>query len=479
MSLPLPPGPRGLDNVRFVLGTASDFMKPLCEMATDYGEVAATQARGRLIVSISSAEAARHILVTNQDNYGKGIEYELLRICLGDGLLTSEGEVWRRQRSQVQPMFAKRHLSDFTEHMTAATTDALDGSLLGSMKDGEVIDVNRAMMELTLDIVGRALFGADLTGATASRVGPAMNNVLTLGTRMARRLPTYAASMLPGMNLKRAIALNPEGRRFQRSLDELKMVIDEVLLERGALGDTGDDLLGLLLSARDEETGETMSREQIGDELLTFMLAGHETTSNALSWTWRQLSLNPAARQRLFDEVDQVLGDRVPSMEDVDLLPWTRACVEEAMRITPPVWMVGRKALADDEINGFHIPAGSSMMVLITMIHRDPKLWPNPEGYDPERFLPENTKGRIRQAYMPFGAGRRICVGSTFAIIEATLLAAMISRRLAFDLPRGAVVEADAAITQRPRNGLPMSVHPRVAVGTAHGERVAEQPVSA
>lgn len=471
MSQPLPPGPRGLDNARFVLGTASDFMKPLCEMATDYGDVAATHARGRLIVSISSAEAARHVLVTNQDNYGKGIEYELLRIVLGDGLLTSEGEVWRRQRKLVQPMFAKRHLSDFTEHMTAATADALDGPLLGSLADGEVVDVNRTMMELTLDIVGRALFGADLTGATAARVGPAMNDVLRLGTRMARRLPTYAASMLPGMNLRRAIALNPEGRRFQRSLDELKKVIDEVLLDRAAQGDAGDDLLGLLLSARDDETGEMMSKQQIGDELMTFMLAGHETTSNALSWTWCQLSLNPAARQRLFDEVDTVLGGRVPTMEDVDRLPWTRACIEEAMRITPPVWMVGRKALVDDEISGFRIPAGSSLMVLITMIHRDPKLWPNPEGYDPERFLPENSKGRPRQAYMPFGAGRRICVGSTFAIIEATLLAAMISRRLAFDLPRGAVIEAEAAITQRPRDGLPMTVQRRVEANRGLGGR--------
>ncbi len=462
MSGQLPPGPRGLDNVRFVLATSRDFMKPLCEMASEYGEVASTHARGRHIVAISSSEAARHVLVTNQDNYNKGIEYELLRIVLGEGLLTSESEVWRRQRKLVQPMFAKRHLSAFTEHMTAATADALDSGPFASGGSGEVLDVNREMMELTLDVVGRALFGADLTGETAARVGPAMNDALKLGTRMARRLPTFVASMLPGMNLERAIALNPEGRRFQRSLEELRKVIDEVLLERSSQGSAGEDLLGLLLSARDDETGEAMSREQIGDELMTFMLAGHETTSNALTWTWQQLSLNPWARERLFNEVDEVLGDRTPTMEDVESLPWTRACIEEAMRIMPPVWMVGRRAIEDDEIDGFHIPAGSSLMVLITMIHRDPKLWPNPEGYDPERFLPGNTKGRPRQAYMPFGAGRRICVGSTFAIVESTLLAAMISRRLSFDLPRGAVVEADAAITQRPRNGLPMSVHRRI-----------------
>ncbi len=398
---------------------------------------------------------------TNQDNYTKGIEYELLRIVLGEGLLTSEGELWRRQRRLVQPMFAKRHLSDFTGHMTAATVDALEGEPLGATGEGETLDVNRAMMELTLDVVGRALFGADLSGDTAARVGPAMNDVLQLGTRMARRLPTYAASMLPGMNLERALALNPESRRFQRALAELRKVIDEVLLDRAARADSGEDLLGLMVSARDGETGETMSRQQIGDELMTFMLAGHETTSNALSWMWRQLSLNPWARERLFEEVDDAIGDRIPTMDDMDRLPWTRACVEEAMRITPPVWMVGRRAKADDEINGYRIPAGSSVMVLITMIHRDPKLWPNPEGFDPGRFMPGAGADRPRQAYMPFGAGRRICVGSTFAIVEATLLAAMISRRMYFDLPRGAEVEAEAAITQRPRYGLPMTVGTR------------------
>jgi cytochrome P450 len=457
----LPPGPRGLDNLRFLFSTAEDFMKPLCRMARDYGEIASTHARGRHIVAVSGSDAARHVLLTNQDNYTKGIEYELLRIVLGEGLLTSEGEVWRRQRKLVQPMFAKRHLSDFTEHMTAATTDALDGATLGQTGNGETLDVNRAMMELTLDVVGRALFGADLSGDTAARVGPAMNDVLQLGTRMARRLPTYAASMLPGMNLERALSLNPESRRFQRALAELRRVIDEVLLDRASSVDAGDDLLGLMVAARDEETGRPMSRQQIGDELMTFMLAGHETTSNALSWMWRQLSLNPWARERLFEEVDEAIGDRTPTMDDVDRLPWTRACIEEAMRITPPVWMVGRRAVEDDEIGGYLVPAGSSVMVLITMIHRDPKLWPNPEGFDPGRFMPGAAADRPRQAYMPFGAGRRICVGSTFAMVEATLLAAMISRRMYFDLPRGSVVEAEAAITQRPRHGLPMTVHMR------------------
>lgn len=457
----LPPGPRGLDQKRFLLASTRDFKAPMMDVALKYGEVAGTWTRGRHFVIVSGHEAARHVLITNQDNYAKGIEYELLRVVLGEGLLTSEGETWRKQRRLVQPLFAKRHISAFTGHMTKATLDELDGGHFKDLEAGQIVDINQSMMALTLDVVGRALFGADLSGETARRVGPAMNDVLGLGTRMTRRLPTYLLSNLPGMNLQKAMSLNPEGRRFQRSLAALRQVIDDLLIERRAQADSGADLLGMMLDATDESTGEGMSRQQIGDELMTFMLAGHETTSNALSWMWRRLSLNPAARDRMFAEVDEVLGDRIPTMDDVDRLPWTRACVEESMRIDSPVWTVGRRALADDTINGFHIPADSSVMVLISMIHRDPGIWTNPEGFDPSRFLPENSKGRPRHAYMPFGAGRRVCVGSTFATVEATLVAAMIARRFRFDLPRGSEVEAEAAITLRPRHGLPMHVFPR------------------
>jgi len=458
---PLPPGPKGAKAAKFLFDSTRDFKRPMSDMAIEYGEVAHVKNRRRDFIVVSGHEAAEHVLIGNQGNYRKGLEYELLRIVLGEGLLTSEGETWRKQRRLVQPMFAKRYLKNFTAHMTQATAEVLDGEPFADLADGQVIDVSEAMMALTLDIVGRALFGADLSGETARKVGPAMNDVLSLGTKMTRRLPTFLLAHLPGMNLEKAIGVNPEGRRFQRALADLKSVIDQMLEERSRQSDPGDDLVGLMLTARDEETGATMSREQIGDELMTFMLAGHETTSNALAWTWRRLSLNPGARERLFDEVDTVLGDRIPDMDDLDRLPWARACVEEAMRVDSPVWTVGRQAIEEDEILGYRIPKGASVMVLISMIHRDPRIWANPEGYDPVRFLPENVKGRPRHAYMPFGAGRRVCVGSTFATVEATLLAAMISRHLRFDLPRGAEVEAEAVITLRPKNGLPMHVFHR------------------
>lgn len=462
----IPPGPRGLDAAKFVLNTTQDFLGPVTRMSLEYGPVASTYSRGRTLVVVAEHEMARQVLVTNQDNYEKGMEYELLRMVLGNGLLTSEGDLWRRQRTLVQPMFAKRHLGEFAGHMTRATSDILDFGALADLGDGDLIDVNQAMTELTLDVVGRALFGADLSGETARRVGPAMNSVLTLGVRMARRLPTFLLASLPGMNLQRSFSLNPENIGFRRAVAELDQVIDEVLGEREGKADKGEDLVGLMLSVTDPETGEGMSRSQIAAELMTFMLAGHETTSNALSWTFRWLSLNPEARERMFAEIDEVVGDRVPGMDDADRLPWTRAVIEESMRLTPPVFMVGRKAREDDEIGGYRIPAGSSVMVLIRLIHRDPRVWDNPEGFDPGRFLPENRAGRPTQAYMPFGAGRRICVGSSFAMIEAVLLMAMISRRYRFDLLPGIEIEEDASITLRPRNGLPMVARPRTAIGS-------------
>ena len=457
----LPPGPRGIDAARFVLSTTRDFLGPVSRMRVEYGPISSTYSRGRTLVVVAEHEMARQVLVTNQDNYEKGMEYELLRIVLGNGLLTSEGELWRRQRNLVQPMFAKRHLGDFTGYMTKATSDALDHGALSGLGEGDVVDMNAAMMELTLDVVGRALFGADLTGETARRVGPALNDVLTLGVKMARRLPTFLVAGLPGMDLQKALALNPEIAAFRSAVSELDAVVEEVLDERDARPDKGEDLVGLMLQTIDPETGERMSRSQVAAEIMTFMLAGHETTSNALSWTFRWLSLNPEARDRMFAEVDETLGDRIPDMEDAERLPWTRAVIEESMRLTPPVFVIGRKAKEDDEIGGYRVPAGSSVMVLIRMIHRDPRVWDNPEGFDPTRFLPENRAGRPTQAYMPFGAGRRICVGSTFAMIEAVLLLAMISRRHRFDLLPGVQIEEDASITLRPRDGLPMLARPR------------------
>ena len=205
-----------------------------------------------------------------------------------------------------------------------------------------------------------------------------------------------------------------------------------------------------------------MSREQVRDELVTFMLAGHETTANGLAWMWYLLSRSPEARDRLHAEVDEVLGGRVPTADDVERLPYTSACFQEALRLYPPAWVIEREAVADDEIDGHPIPAGATLIMPTYLIHRDPRLWPNPEGFDPRRFLPENARAHPRYAYLPFGAGRRVCVGAGFAILEGTLIAAMIAQRFTFDLAPGVRVVPEPTVTLRPRDGLPMTRLARV-----------------
>jgi cytochrome P450 len=260
--------------------------------------------------------------------------------------------------------------------------------------------------------------------------------------------------------MERALRLRPiRQRRFRARIRELdELVAAMIASHRDRHGD--DDLLTLLLGAREEDTGAPMSDRQIRDEVVTFLTAGHETTANALSWMWMLLSRHPEHRDRLEAEVDEVLAGRTPSFADADRLPFTRAVIQETLRLYPPVWIIGRRAVADDVIDGVRIPAGASVAVLIYLTHRDPDIWPNPEGFDPSRFLPDRAGGRPRGAYVPFAAGRRVCVGNTFALTEATLLTAMIAQRYRLDLDPTERVEPEPLITLRP-SGLTMRLRPR------------------
>jgi len=215
----------------------------------------------------------------------------------------------------------------------------------------------------------------------------------------------------------------------------------------------GDDLLNLLLNVEDPEGGH-LPLKRVRDEVTTFMLAGHETTANALVWMWYLLALNTAARDRMLEEVDSVLGDRRPTVDDVAALPWTTACFQEAMRFYPPAWVIPRVAVRDDEIGGHRIRKGATVIIPIHRIHHDERFWPDPETYDPSRFMPGAAEGRHRSAYLPFGGGRRICIGTSFALMEATLITAMMSRSFVYDLKPGHPVEPEATLTLRPRHGV-------------------------
>lgn len=458
-----PPGPRGREVGRRLLRMA-DQEGPLefLDRMAAYDDVALLDTPGQKIVVVRGPEAVRHVLVANQDNYRKSSQYELLEPVLGRGLVTSSGELWQRQRKLVQPMFAKRHLVPFADHMAAAGRDALD-AWGREYADGRAVDVADEILHIGLDTVGRALVGHDFTDR-AGDFGAALGNVLHQVGAIARSTGTTIGQYVPGMTVQRAAAITAP-RRWRsgvRSADVMVGIVGEIIDDRlrNGHGDK-DDLLRLLMEAEDEGTGERMDRQQVLDELLTFVAAGHETTAHGLAWMTYLLSQHPEARERMEAEVDEVLGDDMPTAEDCDRLPWTTACFQEAMRLYPPVWHVQRVAIEDDVVGGYRIDAGTLMMVSIWSTHRDPKVWENPAGFDPRRWLGDAPKERPRFSYLPFGGGRRVCVGQGFAMMNATILAAMIAQRFRFDLVPGAKIVLDPTVTIRPLHGIPMRISRR------------------
>jgi cytochrome P450 len=410
-----------------------------------------------------------HVLFDAVDHYQKSIEYELLRAAVGLSLFTDEDDSWRRHRMLLNPVLAKRHLESLFELMVEPVE-----AFVGKLDDGSdriALDMSHGMTELTLDVVGSALFGRGMADL-ARRIG---RNV-TAGLRGAERATRLILIFNPPAVLARLAALAvrhvPIWPPPINGLHDVLATIDEtvwgVIEERRQHPGRDDDLLGLLLSVRDED-GKRLPLKRVRDEACTFMLAGHETTANALSWMWYLLAINHDARERMLAEVDEVLGGRRPTFADVDRLQWTQACFLEAMRVFPPAWIIPRKCVKDDLIGGHRIRSGAAILIPIHALHHDPRFWPDPEVFDPTRFLPENARSHHRSAYLPFGAGRRVCAGKAFAVIEGTIVTAMMSQRFTYEVVPGYPVVPEATLTLRPRHGLPMIARRRraAAVGEA------------
>jgi cytochrome P450 len=347
----------------------------------------------------------------------------------------------------MQPVFHRQRIAGFARLMTAA---ALEMLARWEAETVERCDLADEMMRLTLAIVGRALFSIDLA-REAHAVGPAF-------TTVNRHLGQFNLMLLLPFLPTRA------NRRFRKAVAELDQVVWRVIGERrksGADGEDRGDLLSMLLAARDADTGEGMSDRQLRDEIITLMLAGYETTANALTWTFYLLAQNADAERRLHEEVDAVLGARPPEADDLPRLVWTRMVIEEAMRLYPPAWIVTRGAIEDDELAGHRIAAGSIVMASPWVTHRHPDFWPEPERFDPERFSPERAAGRHRYAYFPFGGGPRLCIGSGFAMTEAQLILATVAQRHRFRLEPGYRATPEPLITLRPRGGMPVTVERR------------------
>ncbi len=434
------PGPRG----HFLFGSLPavrrDPLRLFLEAFREHGEVVRFHFGPMVAHLVSSPSGAIQVLVDNHRNYGKRTRgYRNLRYVLGDGLLTSEGEVWKRQRRIIQPAFHRTRIAGFARTMVKAAEDAATAL---ERRRGGAVDMHQEMMRLTLRIVGETLLAYDPTDA-ADEVGAALSFLLPLANQRSARI----------LDVPRWLP-TPENLRFRRSLATLDAVVLRMIAERRSRPGERGDLLSMLIEARDAETGEAMDDRQLRDETMTMFLAGHETTANALTFCWLLLSRHPAIFRELRAELAQVLGGRSPSIEDLPRLTLTRRILQESMRLYPPAWIIGRSVVEPDEIGGYEIPARSIVFVSPYVIHRHPGLWENPEGFDPARFASEPPRG----AYLPFGAGPRMCIGHGFATMEAELVLATLAQRLRFDLVPGHPVVLEPSITLRPRHGVRMRV---------------------
>jgi cytochrome P450 len=445
------PGPRGRAAAVRLASLLRDPLAGYLSLAAAFGDTIRVPISPKsCFFVLSRPEHAEHVLATGQDNYVKAFTYRPLRALIGNGLLTSEGEHWRRHRRIVQPMFSRRDVRSFGPAMSEAIARMLKD--WEGRPAGTVLDVAARMRGLALDVVGRALFSADLTG-DADQLGRAMS----AGQKIAV-LATFAP-LSWGPRQTRALKAVARRAGHTEGIDgPVGRLIADRRREPGPPPGR-KDLLDVLMAARYED-GSPLTDTEISDELATFMLAGHETSAVTLSWALALLSAYPAARDRLEAEVDAVLGGNAPEAASADKLPWTTAVIAETMRLFPPAWTIERDATGDDDVAGVPVPAGSTVAIPPYLVHRHPEFWPDPAGFDPARFRPGDggrapAENRPRYSYIPFGGGKRACVGQSFAELETVLALAAITQRFRLELTAAGIPKPTAAVTLRPGR-LPM-----------------------
>ncbi|HET7505822.1 MAG TPA: cytochrome P450 [Kofleriaceae bacterium] len=382
-------------------------------------------------------ELAHEVLVTQAARFKKSAGLHFLRPLLGDGLLTAEGEPHRRHRKLLAPAFAPRRIASYGEIMVSEVIEQL-----GKWSPGDRVDLAAEMMEMTLAIAGRTLFGVDVRRDAST---------------VARALDLAMRAMVD--NLTSPIQLDyrwplPRHLRMRRAVKLLDDVVYRLIARGRALGTDRGDVLSMLLVARDEDDGTGLSDLQVRDEVMTLLLAGHETTANTLTWTWYELGKHPEVVARLEAEVQRVVGARRVTADDLPELPWTAAVIDEAMRLHPPAYIVAREAIADIELAGHRLPERSMVAVNIHGIHRRADYYPDPLVFRPERMLAEARKARPRHHYLPFGAGPRVCIGAHFALVEAQLALATLAQHARIH-PLRSSVEPEPMVTLRPRGGMP------------------------
>jgi cytochrome P450 len=446
-----PPGPKG----SLLLGNFSQFKQDMLgfleRTARDYGDVARVRFAHMCLYLLFHPDAIEETLVTRNKDFVKNVTEQAWFVLLGNGLLISDGEFWRRQRRMMQPAFHRTRIAEYGRTMVNFTERLLDG-----WRDGETRDMHTEMMGLTMEIVAKVLFDADVS-RQSHEVGDALHVVLEEFNRQMLT-PVQIPIFIP----------TPANVRFRRAIGQLESIIYDIVRQRRQAGPDAysNDLLSMLLQAQDDEAsaqqfGQTMSDKQLRDEMMTIFLAGHETTANALSWCWYLLAQHPAVEEKLLAELTAVLGDRAPTPADMPQLSYVEKVVKEAMRLYPPVWFLeGRRAIRDTEIGGYRVPEGTIMGLSPWAVHRDGRFYDEPTRFNPDRWTEAFSKQLPRYAYFPFGGGPRLCIGQSFAMMEATLILAAIVQRFHLELLPGQTIKPEPSVTLRP-SSLQMKLQQR------------------
>lgn len=445
MSSPRLPGPPGHWLVGHLPEFGRDLLGFLTSCARQYGDVCAFRLARWPAVLVSDPRLIDDVLVAQCDNFIKHrFFWRHVGAIFGEGLLTSEGDAWRRRRRLAQPAFHRDRLAGYSAIMAEAAEQTA-----AAWRDGQSLDVHREMMALTMRIVVRTLFGSEVRGEARS-IGEAFD-VAT--KEIARRFtwPFRIPDAVP----------TPSNLRYRRAVGQLDRIVYRFIREAHAPGHDDGRLLSMLLSARDE-AGAAMTERQVRDEVVTLFLAGHETTALTLSWTWMLLARHPQVEQTLWAELAAVLGGRTPGVEDLSGLPYTEMIVKEALRLYPPAYVIGREAVEPCRLGSHAIGAGTTIFISPWVLHRDPRFFEDPERFRPERWAGDAARRLPRNVYLPFGGGPRVCIGAGFAMMEATLLLATIAQRWAFRLTPDRRVTLFPSITLRPGNGVWGTVSQRI-----------------
>lgn len=429
--------PQGSSLVGNLVDLGNDPLGFLTKCAREYGDIVPLRLGLTPACLISNPDYIEEVL-KNRDIFVKSRGFRALRSLLGEGLLTSEGDTWFRQRRLAQPVFHQKRIAGYGAVMVDYAERMLD-----TWQDGESRDVHADMMRLTLNIVMKTIFNQDVTEGEAQNVANALD--VAMDWFESKRKQNFLIwEWFP----------RPENVRYRNAIQQMDETIYNIINQRRTSGEDPGDLLSMLMQARDEDDGSQMSDKQLRDEVATLMLAGHETTANALSWTWILLSGHPEVQTKLQEELKAVLDGRSPTMEDLPKLRYTNMVVKESMRFYPPVALLGREAAKDCEIGGYHVPEGCLIMISQWVMHRNPRYFEDPEVFKPERWANDLEKQLPRGVYIPFGDGPRICIGKGFALMEAVLLLATISQRFQLTVEPDFPIVPQPSITLRPEHGV-------------------------